>query len=141
MICNFICFYLVICFPFVFVYLAVNVTSFHVLTVHCQISLLEAIISILLKIKDKASEECNQDNSHQCHNPCQWLQHFCLSFVGSGLNLTITGTHSLCNFVSGFFKNSWWDFSCAVLIHLNPDLCCTLSSSHSSVLSWLWLSL
>ena len=46
MTCNFICIYLVICFHFVFVYRTVNVMSFHALTVQCQISLLEAIISI-----------------------------------------------------------------------------------------------
>ena len=108
MTCNFICIYLVICFHFVFVYRTVNVMSFHALTVQCQISLLEELYQF--KIKDKASEQRNQDNSSQCHNPCQWLQHFCLSFVCSGLNLTITGTRSLCNFVSAFFKNSWWDF-------------------------------
>ena len=43
--CNFICIYLVVCFVLL-IYLAVNVMSFRVLTVHCQISLLEAIISI-----------------------------------------------------------------------------------------------
>ena len=47
MTCNFICIYLVICFHFVYLFCCQShELQFRVLTVHCQISLLEAIISI-----------------------------------------------------------------------------------------------
>ena len=42
---NFICIYLFVCF-ILFIYFAVNVMNLRVLTLHCQISSLEAIMSI-----------------------------------------------------------------------------------------------
>ena len=42
---NFICIYLFVCF-ILFICFAVNVMKLHVLTLHCQISSLEAIMSI-----------------------------------------------------------------------------------------------
>ena len=58
MTCNFTCIYLVICFQFVYLFhCQCHVMSFHVLTIHCQISLQAAIIS--LKIKDHTNHYTN----------------------------------------------------------------------------------
>ena len=58
MTCNFTCIYLVICFQFVYLFhCQCHVMSFHVLTIHCQISLQEVIIS--LKIKDHTNHYTN----------------------------------------------------------------------------------